>query len=204
MVQDFLSVGYFRFMFCCFTFVGGWTAIQMISFAESNLRFQDEGYGFKDRSKYSDHRQIASSSTLLRLKDELGFKQIRFYCHKKKVGTVFHIMTNINPLGESVVQYFIDDNLISTRPHACGSFTILPDDNSTMSEDCSKLGWNGTHADGKWTAVYARGGNRIWQGVQRPADRHRFCSFPKRRDCDDWEGGETSLSPGDTWAVFVR
>ncbi|XP_078366014.1 uncharacterized protein LOC144650234 isoform X3 [Oculina patagonica] len=183
---------------------GGWTAIQMISFTESNLHFQAEWYSFKDLSRYSDHRQIISSSALLRLQNELGFKQVRFYCHKKKVGTVFHIITNINLLGESVVEYFMDDNLISSRPQACGSYTVLPDDNSTLSEDCSKLGWDGTHADGKWTSVEADGKNRIWQAMQRPSDQHRFYSFPRNRDCDDWNGGEASLSPGDTWALFVR
>ena len=184
--------------------LGGWTAIQKISFTESNLRLEDESYNLKDLLEYSDHRQTVSSSDLLRLQKEMGFKQFRFYCHKKKVGTVFHIMTNINPLGESVVEYFIDDNLISSRPQACGSYTVLADDNSTMSEDCSKFGWNGTHADGKWSRANIKGKSRILQAIQRRQDFHRFYAFPKKCDCDDWDGGQASLSPGDTWAVFVR
>ncbi|XP_078355323.1 uncharacterized protein LOC144639933, partial [Oculina patagonica] len=183
---------------------GGWTAVQMISFTESYLRLEDTWNDFKNFSNYGDHRQLLKSTAMLQLRNDMGFNQLRFYCHKKKVGTVFHIMTNINPLGEAVVEHLIDDNLASTRPQACGSYTVLPDDNSTMSEDCSKLGWNGTHADGKWSAYWATGKKRILQAVTRREDYHRFFSAPKRRDCDDWESGEDSLSPRDTWAVFVR
>ena len=159
-------------------------------------------------SKYSDHRQMVTSSVLLQLQYEIGFKQIRLYCHKKNAGTVFHIMTNVNPLGEAVVKYFIDDNLVSTRPQACGSYTVLPDDNSTLSKDCSELGWNRTHADGKWTLFYATGIGRIMAAMARKMNNTdvRFRSHPAVRDCDDWAGqnGEASLSPGDTWAIFVR
>lgn len=189
-------------------FLGGWTAIQMISFSESELRFQNKGYKsfktFKDLSYYSDHRQKVTSTALQQLQTEMGFKQLRFYCHKKKVGTVFHIMTNINPLGEAVVKYYTDNNMALIRPQTCGSYTVLPDDNSTLSKDCSKLGSNGTHADGKWSNFKITGKNRILQAIVRAGDDRRFCSLPSQRDCDDRNGDEASLSPGDTWAIFVR
>ena len=72
-----------------------------------------------------------------------------------------------------------------------------------MTEDCSKLGWNGTHADGKWTQFSATGESRIFQAIRRE-DGHTFYSFPNMRNCDDSSEEEASLSPGDTWAVFVR
>ena len=100
--------------------------------------------------------------------------------------------------------HFIDDNLASTRPPTCGSYTVLPDDNSTLSEDCSKLGWNGTHADGKWTVHWTTTKSRILHPILRIGDNLRFRSFPKYRNCDDWNVEEFSLSPGDTWAIFVR
>ena len=176
----------------------------MISFTESNLHLQDGGNVLKILSNYREHRQVLKSTTLLKLRNELGFKQLRFYCHKKNVGTVLHIMTKLNPLGKAVVNYFIDDNVISSRPQACGSFTVLPDDNSTLSEDCTKLGWNGTHADGNWGSSLYSGKYRIEKPLLRHGDNHRLYSSPTIRDCDDWEGGGASLSPGDTWAVFVR
>lgn len=97
------------------------------------------------------------------------FDQIRFYCHKKQVGTVFHIMTKLNPLGEAVVKYFIDDNMKSIRPQTCGSYTVLPDHNSTMTEDCNNLGWNGTYADGKWSRL-GDGIHRIHSPVRQAND----------------------------------
>ena len=185
--------------------LGGWTALQMVTFNESNLHLQaGNGYKFKGISFYRDHGQKLNSEALLQLRNEMGFNQFQFYCHKKKVGTVFHIMTNVNSLGEAVVKYFINDNLISARPQACGSYTVLPDDNSSLSEDCSKLGWNSTHPDGKWTSSWINGHKRVLKPLLRQEDHHRFRSLPKGRDCDDWESDESSLSPGDTWAIFVR
>ena len=134
--------------------LGGWTAIKLISFTGSNLWFENTTYSassYRNLTKYNDRRLKVPSRILMQLKTDMGFKQLRFYCHKQKVGTVFHIMTNDNHLGEAVVKYFIDNKLISSRPQACGSYTVLPDDNSTLSQNCKKLGWNGTHADGKWT-----------------------------------------------------
>ena len=125
----------------------------MVSFTQSKLHFETEiliAQSYTDLSRYSDHRQKVLPSVLLKLRKDMGFKQIRFHCHKKKAGTVFHIMTNINQLGEAVVEYFTFASPLTTRPEACGSYSVLPDDNSTLSEDCSN--WSGTRAqvDGKW------------------------------------------------------
>ncbi|XP_078383947.1 uncharacterized protein LOC144666390 isoform X2 [Oculina patagonica] len=192
---------------------GGWTAIQKISFVESNLYYPDSNIfrtsSNEDLSNYDDHRQRVNSDLLLQLRNDMGFKQIRFYCYKRKVGNVFHIMTNFNPLGEAVVRFLTDDNHVSTRPQACGSFTVLPDDNSTMSEDCNKLGWNGTHADGKWLRTNVISSGRILQAINRidgplPENKHYFQSYPRRRDCGDVNSEESTLSAGDSWAIFVR
>ena len=185
-----------------FAILGGWTAVQKVLFTESNLQLQNSSYPF-NLSNYGDHRQKLTSTALLQLRNEIGFNQIRFYCHKKKVGTVFHIMTNVNPLGEAVVKYFIDDNLASTRPQTCGSYTVLPDDNSTLSKDCTALGWNGTHVDSKWSTHWALGRTRIL--VPMTIRWHNmFYSVPLKRNCDDMGTGEDALSPGDTWSIFVR
>ncbi|KAL9978232.1 hypothetical protein ACROYT_G015727 [Oculina patagonica] len=181
---------------------GGWTAIQMISFTESNLRLEDTWYDFKSLSNYSDHRQYLTGTALQQLRNEMGFKQLQFYCHKKKVGTVIHFMTNLNSLGEAAVKFFTEENLVSTRPQACDSFTVLSDDNSTLSEDCNILGY--PNADGKWATQVNTKANRIMKVILRRGDYHRFLSRPEKRDCDDREGGDASLSPGDTWSIFVR
>ena len=43
---------------------------------------------------FRDHRAV------------MGFEQMRFYCHKKIPGKVFHVATKPNSLGEAVIQYF--------------------------------------------------------------------------------------------------
>ncbi|KAL9978210.1 hypothetical protein ACROYT_G015705 [Oculina patagonica] len=187
---------------------GGWTAIHMISFTESHLRFANTSFQiphYRNLSNYGDHRQYLVPQVLLSLRNDMGFDQIRFYCHKKQAGAVIHVMTNMNPLGEAVVKYFIDVNLGSIRPLACGSYTVLPDDNSTLSKDCSQLGWNGTHADGKWSDYI---GYRKTFRILAPLKRYGVASFRSQinaRACDDRNGRfESSLSPGDTWNIFVR
>ena len=178
----------------------------MVSFEESKLHLETPSTSrstssYKDISNYKDHRQKMSQADLAELRNIVGFKQIRFYCHKKKVGTVVHFMTNVSPLGEAVAKYFIDSNRESTRPQACGSYTILPDDSSKLTKSCSKLGWNGTHADGKWPSP--SGGGALLKPMQLHG-KFRFHSLPSGRDCDDWKSTDSSLSAGDTWAVFVR
>ena len=118
------------------------------------------------------------------------------------MGTVIHIMTNLNPLVEATLKYFTHDNLKHTRPQACGSYIVLPDDNSTLSKECNTLGGNGTHADGKWTLFSTMEQSRIGKPIHR--DDYLSYSAPKRRNCDDADTDGDSLSPGDTWAVFVR
>ncbi|KAL9978204.1 hypothetical protein ACROYT_G015699 [Oculina patagonica] len=187
---------------------GGWTAIHMISFTESNLRFSKTSYDiphYRNLSNYADHRQYLVPQVLLSLRNDMGFDQMRFYCHKKQAGTMLHIMTNLKPLGEAVVKFFIDVNLGSTRPLACGSYTVLPDDNSTLSKDCSKLGWNGTHADGRWSVYFVDDVEHRLLYPLRRYGKGSFASKIKTRGCDDSKGKkESSLSPGDTWRIFVR
>ena len=188
--------------------LGGWTALHLISFTESNLHFPNTSYNiphYRNLSNYGDHRQYLVPSVLLSLQNDMGFDQMKFYCHKKQVGNVIHIMTNMNPLGEAVVKFFTDIKLGTIRPLACGSYTVLPDDNSTLSKDCSKLGWNGTHSDGKWSKYISTYGKHRLQSPVTRYDEASFSSRTSARACDDSKGrSESSLSPGDTWGIFVR
>ena len=72
--------------------LGGWTAIQLISFTGSNLWFENTTYSassYRTLTRYNDRRLKVPSSILMQLKTDMGLKQLRFYCHKKKVGTVY-------------------------------------------------------------------------------------------------------------------
>ena len=75
------------------------------------------------------------------LKNHMGFTQIRFYCFKKKPGRVFLIMTSNDAKGGNVVKFFTESD---TQPEACDSFTLLPDDNSTLARNCDMWGYSTT------------------------------------------------------------
>ena len=176
----------------------------MILFTESNLYLEDAPYDFNSLSNYNDHRQYFTGTALLQLRNEMGFKQLRLYCHKMKIGSVVHLMTNLNSLGEAVLKFFTEESVTSTQPEACGSYTVLPDDTSTLVKNCTSLG--GPDADGKWASKFLTNkANRIMNTILRRGEYRRFISKPKRRDCDDIDGEDaSSLSPGDTWGIFVR
>ena len=74
-----------------------------------------------------------SPTGLTALHKEIGFTQIRFYCHKSVPGITIHIMTNLNSYGKKVVE-FMTSLEISIRPGSCNSYTTLPDDNSILNQ----------------------------------------------------------------------
>ena len=86
---------------------------------------------------YTSNNQYLLRSGFNQLKQDMGFTQIRFYCFKNATGRAFHIMTNEDTNGTKVVNFFTTSDNI---PVACGSFTRLPDDNSSLAVNCDKWG----------------------------------------------------------------
>lgn len=86
---------------------------------------------------YTSNNQYLLRSGFNQLKQDMGFTQIRFYCFKNATGRAFHIMTNEDTNGTNVVNFFTTSDNI---PVACGSFTRLPDDNSSLAVNCDKWG----------------------------------------------------------------
>ena len=129
----------------------------------------------------------------------MGFSQIRFYCFKKKIGRVFHIMTSNDSMGNDVVKFFTNsDNL----PEACGSFLRLPDDNSSLAVNCQEWGhpeknkW-GHRSQGLATdRLYRK--PLVWSNT-------RFFRFTLGDGlcCDDKPSSGT-VTHGDKWQIFVR
>lgn len=100
-------------------------------------------YGYSKMFEYKNYHLI-NLRTIYQLRQDISFKQLRFYCHKKRVGRTLHIMTRLNAKGEMVVRYFSNS---TDRPIACGSFVHLPDDTSIVSQHCNS--WS-VHGDGNW------------------------------------------------------
>ena len=138
------------------------------------------------------------------LKNDMGFTQTRFYCFKKKTGRVFHIMTNNDAKGGNVVEFLTKSD---TQPEACDSFTLLPDDNSTLARNCDM--WGCSSDPNRWGHCGKfRNDVRLFF---RPLfwTSELYCAFYNRENdpddlsCDDYpNAGDVSLK--DTWRIFVR
>ena len=134
---------------------------------------------------YSSNNQYLMRGGFNQLKIDMGFTQILFYCFKKNRGRVLHIMTNKNWKGAKVVKFFTESD---TLPKACGSFTRLPDDNSTLARSCVKWGYPSSD---QWASAIKLYNKRLYT---RPIvwSNKPFCRFLQDYDCDD-HGKSVSL-----------
>ena len=165
---------------------------------------QVTGRHYTSISNYGDNFLFASSRAVKELREAVNIKQLRWYCYKKQPGNIFHVMTRNNSAGYSALDYFLLSP--DVRATACDSFIRLPDDNSTLSQNCVKWGHNGTNAEVNEWGHYAHGGNwRLYREVSRwIAGQKSFSLRPhKQYWCDD-EGDPSTVSPGDTWEVYAR
>lgn len=147
--------------------------------------------------KYGSNNGLLMRKGFKSLHEDMAFTQIRFYCFKKGRGRVFHIMTNKNSKGTDVVKYFTTSNVM---PVACGSFTRLPDDNSSLAANCDKWGHPTLN---RWGHADYRKDHRLFSKPMVWAlesfYRIHGTTFYK---CDDKENNDLSLH--DTWKIFVR
>ena len=169
------------------------------------LRISD----YREISNYTINRQIVPTRVYRKLKEDMGFDQLRFYCFKKTVGRVFHIKTALNQLGEAVVQHFTVDSVNETnKPKACGSFEVFKDDTSVLSQNCSKWGQTSEgFGQDKWGSPHGNAEARMFYRLAVIEQSHSVQMFLSY-SCDDPLHGHTPvrkpLSIGDTWRVFVR
>ena len=153
-------------------------------------------------SNFDSNLHLLVTQGLLNLRQDMGFDQMRFYCHKATPGRVFHIATKTNPLGKAVVQYFT--GITNTPPQACDSYTAFPDDNSLTSGSCMKWGldYPTNNLWGKYqtiqTEVKMYKKFVIWKtsGVKYAVSMGTSDYF-----CDD---ATKEVSPGDKWEFYVR
>ena len=146
---------------------------------------------------YTSNSQYLLRNGFNQLKQDIGFTQIRLYCFKKTRGRVFHIMTKEDTKGANVVKFFTSSNNI---PKACGSFSRLPDDNSSLAVKCDKWGFPNTD---RWGHENMLTDSRLFLRPMTLASVPRFYRLkgPKYQ-CDDDDDLNPSI--GDTWQVFVR
>ena len=161
----------------------------------------------------SDYRMISEqvenrifdANCLTKLKQDMGFDQLRFYCRKKSVGRTFHIMTKNNTLGQNVVRSMIKK--FFPLAHACGSYTVMPDDTSILSQNCLKWGYRQPRFNvNRWgsNAPNKHGKTRLFQKsafAKINKTMHSISYLSKQYYCDD---SSSSVSAGDKFELYVR
>ena len=154
-------------------------------------------------SNYKDNFLFVSIEAIEELRKRVNFTQLRFYCFKRKQGSIFHVMTKNNSAGYSVLDYFLVK--ANTHAAACGSFVTLPDDNSTLSQNCTRWGHDGQDAEvNEWGHYSHHGAWRLYRETIRWIGQRSFSLRPFTQFwCDD-EANHNSVSPGDTWEIYAR
>ncbi|XP_078364590.1 fibrinogen-like protein A [Oculina patagonica] len=180
---------------------GGWTLISRFRMNDANS-LNDAAVSSNSYreilTNYNYNKQYFLRNGFNQLKIDMGFTQIRFYCFKKERGRVIHIMTNKDNKGANVVTFFTDSDTI---PEACGSFTLLPDDNSTLANSCGS--W-GSPVSNRWghQSVLTDNERLYLRPFVWPYQIY-FTLTGSVLYCDD-DLNEFGMSLGDIWKIFVR
>ncbi|KAK3753518.1 hypothetical protein QZH41_018025 [Actinostola sp. cb2023] len=187
---------------------GGWTLI-----ASTVVNMDNETIGgmirqtnYRSISNYSINSLRIDVPAIRQLRLDMGFVQLRYFCHKKSVGRTFHIITKKNELGQQVVEYFTEDG--KDQSQSCNSYFRGPGDDSILASSCEKWGSDGSSSEiGKWGYYQHNGTYRIYN---EPAywNSHGgkyFINFiPGRLCCDEDKSNCDHLSAGDVWKLFVK
>lgn len=154
-------------------------------------------------SYYKNNFLFVSIRAIEELRQAVNITQLRFYCFKKEQGSIVHVMTKNNSAGSSVLDYFLVN--ANPRAPACGSFIRLPDDNSTLSQNCARWGHNGEGTEANEWGHYSHSGEwRLYREVIRWTGQKSFSLRPFSQFwCDD-EADQNTVSPGDTWEIYAR
>ncbi|XP_078384063.1 uncharacterized protein LOC144666514 [Oculina patagonica] len=179
---------------------GGWTLIGRFLMRDKHS-LQDAAVNSESYREilpnYNSNYQFLLRNGFNQLKRDMGFTQIRFYCFKKKRGKVFHIMTNKDVKGTNAVKFFTNSD---TMRQACGSFTRLPDDRSTLANKCSDWGWKPTN---RWGHPSYLNDKRLYTRPILWAFERYFSFSGSKLSCDD-NTNDLAMSIGDIWQIFVR
>ena len=183
--------------------LGGWTLIRQAKLQSSTPL---ENKIIVDNYTYISEQvenRFVDGTALLRLQKDMGFDQLRFYCHKKSVARTFHIMTKRDAAGVAAFRYLIVNPFPPAR--ACGSFTALPDDTSVLSKNCGKWGYAANRGgyEANWIGHSGyTGSQRLYHRVAFWNGEHYTGFQPKHYWCDD--NKYAALSVGDTFEIYVR
>ena len=188
---------------CSFS-LGGWTLIAQTVFRNStSFSPMVREKNFRMIQNYSSGIVRVDVTAIWQLKQLIHFTQLRYFCHKKSTGRIFHIMTKRDSHGERALRYLTEDP--SVQPRACGSFETLPDDNSFLAANCAKWGNDGVNSEcNKWGYYKNKGNYRIYNDPIIWEGKYYINLKPSILACDDSRDMPHPLSPGDKWQMYVR
>ena len=198
-----------RLHIVCYQIAGGWTLIKRTVLNSSTpLTGVITVSDYRMISEQVENR-IVNNDGLVKLKQDMGFDQLRFYCHKKSVGRTFHIMTNNDTLGRNAVRSMIET--FKPRAQSCGSFTVLPGDTSVLSKNCAKWGYMNGFSASVWGSNYPgrKGKDRLYSksAFWNSSDKSKtyFIEYlpppTHKYNCDD---SSSTVAAGDTFEIYVR
>ncbi|XP_078348034.1 uncharacterized protein LOC144633117 [Oculina patagonica] len=187
--------------YCDMTTVGGgWLLVaNFVIDNPGNLPVWTAETSYRGISNYHNNRTGISTSAMNELRTHLPFTQLRFHCSKQQ-GRTFHVATVANSTGDLVVQYF--SGRTNTMPFSCNSFVRMEDDDSFLAQQCSKWGNDGSQFPGKWGHISRRGETRMYDHTAFVAMLYHWVITDGIWACDD--KGNSALSTGDFWKVFLR
>ncbi|XP_048579631.1 uncharacterized protein LOC5514058 [Nematostella vectensis] len=184
---------------------GGWTTIKKMIVKNPPITAITGYYDYRKIAYPIPTDTVVAASSLNDLRTDMGFDQMRFYCHKAAVNRVFHIMTNNDELGKQAIRCLIQKS--TPWPQACNSFTRLPDDTSFISRNCQYWGsscdgvcnrWGHSSYTGEWRAYH-----RIMRFLNPDTGTTHVVGFyPNHLWCDDSDN--TNFAAGDEFAIYVR
>lgn len=184
-------------------FSGGWLLVANIvadtsPFSTVHWALQKS---YHQISEYGSNNLRLAQSGLMKLRSQLNFTQLRFYCRKLQSGRTFHVATVGNKSGEAVVQYFSGQT--DVMPESCDSFRRMDDDNSVLSMNCDRWGNDNGDYVGKWGHYKRKNEKRMYDHAAFVAHKNLWVIGSQHQLCDD-KTGDYTLSPGDFWKVYVR
>lgn len=186
-------------------FLGGWTLVKRDKLQTTTpTADRVDVNNYKGITNYTNNKVYVIIPAIRKLRDVMGFHQIRWRCSKKSLGRTFHIMTTNNSAGHNVLKHFLDQP--SLRPSACNSFVRLPDDNSILAQNCMKWGniGSGRVEVNRWGRYSNTGDFRIYNNAIVWESKHYLTFVSPNYYCDDFTGNYGALSIGDQWDLFVR
>ncbi|MFH1724503.1 MAG: fibrinogen-like YCDxxxxGGGW domain-containing protein [Elusimicrobiota bacterium] len=175
---------------------GGWTLVTNLVLHSNDSIYFAAITDYRGIVNYADENLAIGANALNDLRNDMGFTDLRFNCHKDYNAKTIDIKTSALP----VLDYFTART--NTKPAAPSSYTILAADNSHLSQVPHRWGYlySGGYFTGTWSTDGYENDYRLHNHPFFEAWTAHWLANPNERfECDDY----LNVSPG-FWKIWVR